>query len=298
MKIYFLSFLLFLLLSISGHSQYIDQSYFKVVERGWQTEGNINLTLSQVYLSNWVGGGQSSLSLGSMFNYTANYRRGPITWRNNIEANYGLMRQGEQVGLRKTDDYLILRSQFGRRVSENMKITTIMDFRTQFTKGWNYEETGRTDFISDFMAPGFLQFSLGFTYSRQEFYTVTLSPIAGKFTFVLNDSLAAIGAFGVNPGQKLRAEGGPSFRGTIQKDIIENVRLRSNLLLFSNYARIQNVDVNWEAFLIFRINKYITSNISAQLIYDDDIRIVQEDGTETADVQFKNVFNIGFAFEF
>ncbi|CAN5262563.1 DUF3078 domain-containing protein [soil metagenome] len=288
----------FILLTLSGFSQYIDQSYFQVVERGWQTEGNINLTLSQVYLSNWVGGGQASISVGSMFNYTANYRRGPITWRNNIEATYGLMRQGEQQMFRKTDDYLILRSQYGRRINDNLKITTIMDFRTQFTKGWNYNETGRTNLISDLMAPGFLQFSLGLTYSKQEFYTVTFSPIAGKFTFVLNDSLSAIGAFGVNEGQRLRAEGGTSFRGTFQKDIFENVRLRSNLLLFSNYSRIQNVDVNWEAFLIMRINKYITSNISAQLIYDDDIRIMHEDGTETAEVQFKNVINIGFAFEF
>jgi hypothetical protein len=104
--------------------------------------------------------------------------------------------------------------------------------------------------------------------------------------------------YGVDPGQKVRVEGGPSVRATIQKDLYENIRLRSNLNLFSNYAKVQNIDVNWEIFLILRVNKYITANISTHIIYDDDIRIPQEDGGEIPEIQFKNAINIGFAFEF
>lgn len=281
-----------------GHTQYIDPEYFKTPDKIWETEGTINLNLSQVQLNNWVGGGQNSISVGSLFSYTANYKKGVNTWRNSIEAAYGLIRQAEEINFRKTDDYMTLRSQYGRRVSDNFKLTSIYEFRTQFTKGYSHSDVGRRELISDFMSPGFMQLSLGMSYSRQEFYAITLSPFTGKFTFVLNDSLAATGAYGVDPGQNIRVEGGSSVRGSIQKDLFENIRLRSNLNLFSNYAKVQNIDVNWEIFLIMRVNKYITSNISTHIIYDDDMRIPQEDGRETPEVQFKNVINIGFAYEF
>jgi hypothetical protein len=289
---------IFLLFTNPCFSQYIDDSFFKAPEGVWNTEGTINLTVSQVSLNNWVGGGQNSISLGSMFAYNANYIKGINRWRNSIEAAYGLIRQGEEISFRKTDDYMTLRSQYGRRISNNFKITSIYEFRTQFTKGFNHSELGRGDLISDFMSPGFMQLSLGMSYSKQEFYTLTLSPFTGKFTFVLNDSLSNMGVYGVDPGQKVRVEGGPSVRATIQKDLYENIRLRSNLNLFSNYAKVQNIDVNWEIFLILRVNKYITANISTHIIYDDDIRIPQEDGGEIPEIQFKNAINIGFAFEF
>lgn len=280
-----------------GFSQYIDPQYFKTAEKIWVTEGTINLNVSQVMLNNWVGGGQNSISLGSLFSYTANYKKGINSWKNSIEAAYGLMRQGEEITFRKTDDYMTLRSQYGRRLSNSFKLTSIYEFRTQFTKGYSYTELGREDLISDFMAPGFMQLSLGLSYSKQDFYSITVSPFTGKFTFVLNDSLAATGAYGVRPGQKIRLEGGPSIRGTIQKDVFENIKLRSNINLFSNYTKVQNIDLNWEIFLIMRVNKYITSNISTHMIYDDDIRIPQEDGKEVPKIQIKNVINVGFAYE-
>ncbi|MDQ3394261.1 MAG: DUF3078 domain-containing protein [Bacteroidota bacterium] len=294
----YLTVICFFLFAPSSLSQYIDPLYFKSPEKVWVTEGNLNFNISQVRLNNWVGGGQNSISLGSLFSYNANYKKGVNSWRNSIEAAYGLIRQGDAVIFRKTDDYMTLRSTFGRKVSDNFRVTSIYEFRTQFTKGYNHTELGREDLISDFMAPGFMQISLGMSYSKKDFYEVILSPFTGKFTFVLNDSLSSVGAFGVVPGEKVRLEGGPSIRGTIQKDIFENIRLRSNLNLFSNYKKVQNIDVNWELFLIMKVNKYITSNISTHIIYDDDIRIPQEDGRELPEVQFKNVINIGFAFQF
>ncbi|MDA0950848.1 MAG: hypothetical protein O2869_04400 [Bacteroidetes bacterium] len=46
-----------------------------------------------------------------------------------------------------------------------------------------------------------------------------------------------------------------------------------------------------------KINKRLNSSLGAQLIYDKDILIVQEDGSVDSAVQFKHVLNFGLNFE-
>nr|MBA3899313.1 DUF3078 domain-containing protein [Bacteroidota bacterium] len=78
-----------------------------------------------------------------------------------------------------------------------------------------------------------------------------------------------------------------------------------NVDLFSNYLENpENIDINLETLIIFKINKYLASNISTHLIYDDDIRIgVDTTGDGEVDTfgprtQFKEVLSIGLTFKF
>jgi len=53
-----------------------------------------------------------------------------------------------------------------------------------------------------------------------------------------------------------------------------------------------------------KVNKFITANISTQLIYDHDIKFPEKDdngaviGPGGARTQFKEVLGIGFSFQF
>ena len=53
------------------------------------------------------------------------------------------------------------------------------------------------------MAPGYLVTSIGWEYNKGKNFYVHLSPLAGKATFVLNDSLSKVGSYGVDPGEKV-----------------------------------------------------------------------------------------------
>ena len=74
--------------------------------------------------------------------------------------------------------------------------------------------------------------------------------------------------------------------------------------MFSNYLNNpQNIDVNWETLIQFKVNKYISATLSTHLIYDDDIDIAVFDdaGEQTGKgprLQFKEVLGIGFAYKF
>ena len=259
----------------------------------WETGGSLALNFSQVKLSNWAGGGQSSVSINSLVNLSAQYSKGRSIWENKLDVAYGLMRQGddENANFRKTDDLLNFLSKYNYQIKDGFFATALTDFRTQMDVGYEYStENGenRRIKISEFMAPGFLVSSLGVTYKEGETFSLTLSPFTSKFTFVLDDSLSQAGAFGVDPGSLVRSELGAALRSSYEKEVYTNINFRTNLSLFANYQTFSRVDVNWEGILVMKVNNYITSTVSAQLIYDHDI--IQK-------TQWRNSINVGFLYE-
>jgi hypothetical protein len=282
-------------ISFSQNTQAVSQDSIDHQEiQYWKKGGSINMNFNQVGLSNWVGGGQSSISTGLILDLFAKYENENMTWDNKFRGAYGLMRVGDRnFATRKTDDVLDLQSRYSRKINNNFSVSGLIHLWSQFDRGYRFERVPQTDqeariFISEIFAPGFLQALIGYTYQRSAF-SLTLSPLTGKTTFVLNDSLSNLGAFGVQPGEKVRFEGGASFIGQLRKQITENISIQSNLNLFANYGFKDPIDVNWETLIRMKVHKYINTTISTHLIFDKDIN---------PEVQFKHVLNVGFEYKF
>ena len=159
--------------------------------------------------------------------------------------------------------------------------------------------------ISNIMAPGYLSFSLGMDYKPSEVFSLFLSPLSTKFTFVLDDDLSAAGSFGLDPGQKTRAELGAYIKMTFIKEILKNVTLETKIDFFSNYLdNPKYIDVNWDLLLTFKVNKFLSASLLTQMIYDYDIKFGEDttgDGvydTFSAKVQFKELFGLGLSYTF
>lgn len=292
-----LPFIVVSLFSFSSHSLLAQQNASDTVvtvTRYWDTSGSIALNFSQVNLSNWAGGGESSISLNSIVNLNATYSKERSIWENRLNVAYGVIRQGEmeQSKFRKTDDLLNVLSKYNYLIKKNFYITALADYRTQMDEGYEFKRNEDGDVIrrriSSFMAPGFLVASLGATFKKPDYYSVTVSPFTGKFTFVLDDSLSNSGAFGVDPGQRIRSEAGAAINSTFQRTLYTNVDFQTSLNLFAAYDSFSHVDVNWEGVLFLKVNRYIKSSVSAQLIYDHDI--IQK-------TQWRNIINVGFQLE-
>lgn len=270
----------------------------------WTRKARGSFTFTQVNLSNWAGGGSNSVALNSNLGFFANYAKGRTTWQNGLEMAYGLVDQ-ENSGLIKSDDKISFTTKVGHRLSkDNGKLywTSLLDFRTQFANGYaSAEDSVR---ISTFMAPGYLVLSSGFEFVPSEKLSVTYGPLTGKFTFVLDDSLSAVGSYGVEAGKKRRAELGSFMRIAYKNEIVQNVTYESKLELFTNYVtQFGNIDVNWENQFIMQVNKWLAVNFIAHMIYDDDINIelVDEDGLPTGKtgprLQFKQLFGVGVTYK-
>lgn len=265
----------------------------------WKSGATFNINVQQVGLTNWAAGGESSIAIGTRIEGFANYEKDQVVWENRAKIGYGIIRNGDASNrFEKTDDVVILSSKYSQKFSEKVLMTSAVNFQTQMDEGFRVEGDQSRTLISNFMSPGYLQASLGLTYREGEVFSSTLSPFTGRFTFVLSDSLSNAGAFGVDPGENIRSEAGISLTGGIKKDLMENVKLQTNFNLFSNYEKFPNTVVNIEAGLNLKVNDYIQSNISSQLIYDDDVIVTRSDGSRGRDVQLKNVINVGFTLGF
>jgi len=167
------------------------------------------------------------------------------------------------------------------------------------TEGYNYPND--KNYISKFMAPGYMNYALGFDYKPNDNFSLMLSPVSTKFTFVLDDSLSTAGSFGVDPGKKFRAEFGAYLKFTyIKKSLIKNVDFQTRLDLFSNYLKNpQNIDINWDLKLDMKINEYLSAVFGTTLKYDDDIKYIDENGNKQgARTQLKQLLGVGLTYKF
>jgi hypothetical protein len=279
----------------------------------WRTGGIFNATFNQVSLTNWAAGGQNAISLNSLTNWFANYKKGKVAWDNNLDMGYGIVKQGDEQ-VRKNDDRLELNSKLGIDAHKaKLFYTLLFNFRSQFAPGYNYPRTDSSNYISKFAAPAFSLLALGMDYKPTDYFSVFLSPATARIIIVNDDSLSDAGAYGVDPGEKIRFEAGAYLNTRFQKDIITNVNFMTKLDLFSNYMETpQNIDVNWEVLLTLKVNKFITASLGTQLIYDDNTEIAlftEKDGVKIPKLkgdgtprtgprtQFRQIFGIGFAYK-
>lgn len=266
-------------------------------DTAWTEEGVIGLKMTQVSLTNWSAGGVSSLAFDALLNYSADFKRDRHLWQNRLELAYGISSsKGERV--RKTNDKIYLASTYGYKIAKSLYWSLLFKFQTQFYNGYNYDKP-ELDYISKFMAPAYITVGTGLTWTPRSYLTVTLAPASWRGTLVLDDRLSDEGAFGVDPGDKILHEFGANLKAEITYPIWENVKIYSRLELYSNYLeKPQNVDVHWDVQLNMSVNKWLSTTLTTNLVYDDNVKIVQKDGTAGSRVQFKEVLGVGLQFQF
>ena len=264
----------------------------------WKVSGKSSLNFSQVALSNWSEGGDGSVAGAFLFGITANRLKGPHSWDNSFAFEYGMTKNSGE-SLRKSVDQIYLSSKYGYEIGKPWYLSTLFDFKTQSAKGYNYPNS--FNYISRFFAPAYMNLALGFDLKPNADFSLMLSPVSTKFTFVLDDSLASTGSFGVDPGNRFRAEFGAYLKMTyVKKALVKNVDFQTRLDLFSNYLKNpQNIDVNWDVKFDMKINEWLAANLGTTLKYDDDIKYKDSSGlTHGARLQLKQFLGVGLSVKF
>jgi len=268
----------------------------------WDTSGKAGLLFNQVSLTNWSAGGNNSLALGATLDLSANYKKDKLAWANSMTLGYGISKQGDDP-LNKTDDRIIYNTNLSYDLSGPWSVAVNINFRTQFANGFNQPNDSVR--ISAFMSPGYLVAGLGIKYEPNKSFFVEIDPVTNKTLFVLDNALAAQGAFGVDSTKNIRAEFGGFFIAKFSKEIMKNITLNTNLTLFSNYKdNPQNIDVNWDLTFDFKINEVFSAQFVTQMIYDDDVRFPVDtngDGINDSDearLQFRQALGLGLVAKF
>lgn len=283
-------------------------------DTSWKFGGIIGANFNQAAFINWAAGGENSIAYNVLGSAFARYEKGKTLWVSSLDLAYGQTKLGDGP-LRKTDDRIELNSKYGHKINEKVFWSALMNFRTQFDRGFNLPNDSIS--ISEFMAPGYLSFALGIDYVPHESFSVMVSPLASKMTFVMNQRLADAGAFGVEAaefdelgnktadGANFRYELGASLTAAYNTKFGDDrFAFSTRLQLFTNYLdRPENIDVNWETLFTIKINKFLNVNLATLLIYDHDITIreVVDENDPTQDkfgprTQFREVLSVGLSY--
>jgi len=242
----------------------------------WTKKGNASLLFNQSTFENWVAGGENNISGNLGFNYDFNYKKGLWAWDNKIIASYGIVKTRNSAFAKKTDDRFEINSLVGKQITDRWYYSGFVNFKTQFTKGYVYskDENGTEirDEYTNFLSPAYLLAGVGMLYKRDDNFKINLSPVTSKFTFVDKSfTLPDEAYFGVKEGESIRYELGFNASMYYKLDVIANVTFENILNLYSNYLEDpQNVDIDYQLNIVMKINRYLTTNLMFQTIYDDN----------------------------
>ena len=256
--------------------------------KNWSIEGQNTLMLNQAAFSNWVGGGANNLGWLVRVNYNFTYQKDKDLWENNIILGYG-RNNTQGLGNRKTQDNINISTNYGRAISKNWYVSAGASFISQFDNGYADGNNPSATKISSFMAPGYLNVGAGFTYKPNEDFTLTLRPANARMTFVLDKDLQHKGNYGLkNDGDSMLFQFGFYADAFYKVKLMENIHLTNKAWLFSNYLdHPERIAMGYSGILNLKINKYISSNITLDLVYDHN---------QIRKVQLKQTLGLGLAY--
>lgn len=283
---------------------------------GWKSKGLMELLFSQsAFNKDWQGGGTSNVAGNFNVNWDLNYKRNKLTWDTKLTAILGLAATKDQVFVRKTTDRLELNSLVGSRI-ENSKwyYSGLFNFRTQMAPGYEFfdrqvlndagevtETVQDRKLITTTFSPAYLQLGPGFLWKKSNDFKVNLAPATARFIFVnsrfttVNENdPAAIEAyepfFGVEANENVRFELGASVSAYHKEEFFENIVFENTLNLYADYLEnTKNVDIDYTLNVAMQVNKYITTNLAVQLIYDENA---------ISGLQVREVLGVGLKYAF
>jgi hypothetical protein len=293
--------------------QEINKIYVK--PRYWKLRAEANFVLNQALLSNWVKGGESSVSTTMDITGYANYNNKSLLLSSNNFARlkYGLVATSGD-GVRKNLDLIETNSKLNHKAFGKVDFSATVLFKTQLSVGRTYfkvEDRDTSIVASKFMNPATLTIGLGLDYKPNKNTSINFAPFSYKGTFVSDPESIDETKYGVAAGKKALNEPGASLQVTNEFRPVKTVVITNRLQLFTNYIhKPQNIDIDWEMIAAINLNWFTDVRLNTHLIYDDDTKtakldendnpVLGEDGkpVKSARPQFKELLGLSFVFRF
>lgn len=265
------------------------------VPSNWSKGSLLQLGFSQMSLSNWAAGGYSSVALNAYVNMFKTYEVKDMFWENRLQLAWGFINSfGDKF--KKSDDKIIFDSKYGYRAWNKVFASAAFNFRSQFSNSFNYPSSGKV-LVSGPFSPAYFSFGIGLDYKPAKVLSINFSPLTSNLVIVTKEELRV--KYGNRVDQPAKLELGAQLKIDYKQQLSKNLAVASNLILFSDFLKNpQNIKVNWDLFIDAKINKYFSTNIRTNLIYDDNILIPDKDGVLDKRVQFKEILSVGFSYTF
>ena len=260
------------------------------------------------FSKSWQAAGDNTVTILASLNFLHTYKKDRFTLSNAASAKFGYNNMkmdlnGKQKGVWfKNVDEIALSTSPQWALVKNWSYGANVKFRTQFAPG--YEARGDKQLgnqrVSNFMTPGYLDASLGFTYilpSEKFPLKVNLAPIAMSATYRIDQGTSK--DYGVAAPLRQKYEGGLSVQLDFDKTWGKNGWLRYRTTAYSFYGWITGLSsktisdiaptLRWENTFDIKATKYISTQIYVQLYYNK---------AEYQKLQLQSMLSVGLTYTF
>ena len=289
----------------------------------WTNSVLNQINFGQTSLWNWAAGGYNNYTLAAAIDANANYKKDKMIWNNRLQLDYGFLYSADKPILQKTKDRIYFESKWGYETPvRHLSYSAFFDFRTQFDDNFKYgtpkNEEGHEPDIKDWLdarelmsgllSPAYINFGLGVLWTPKPWFSLNFSPLAADIVIVQNPGLRD------KYGMPLRQEGldkadgnnfkpyrfglGAQLKADAKWIINDDFSYTTQLVLFSDYLhKPQNLRVNWDNKVFWKLAKYFALTLSTNLIYDENVKVKQiNDELKVPAVQFKEFLEFGFTY--
>ena len=280
----------------------------------WTRSLMTNLNFAQTLLRDWAAGGSNNYTMTGYVDANANYAKDKMIWNNRLQVDYGFLYSADKPILQKVKDRIYLESKWGYETPiRHLSYSAGFDFKTQIDNNYTYgTPTGADPTVADWKAartlksglfsPAYASLGIGLLWTPKPWFSLNVAPLTGGFVIVDNPELRKAYGMeleddGVNY-KGSRFELGAQVKADANFTINDNLKYTTQLVLFSNYLKNpQNIRVNWDNKVFWKMAKFFTLTFSTNMIYDDTVLITNDDhpnGFRTW--QLKEFFEIGFSY--
>ena len=267
------------------------------------------------FSESWQAAGDNTITILANLNFLHTYKKGRFSLTNTASAkfvynNMKMELEGKQQGVwfKNVDEVAISTSPQWALVKD-WSYGANVKFRTQLAPGYGArgdKQIGNPR-ASNFMTPGYLDASLGFTYilpSEKFPLKVNLAPIAMSATY--RDDIRTSNNYGVDEPNRSKYEGGLSVQLDFDKTWGKNGWLRYRTTAYSFYGWITDLSkwskaedraayehvvptLRWENTIDIKATKYISTQIYVQLYYNK---------AEINKLQVQSMLSVGLTYTF
>lgn len=269
----------------------------------WTFGGNGTFGLTQTYLNNWKGGGQSAFSLLMVLKGYANYSYKKFIWENSGELRNGWIRQGGDIDqTQKNDDKLELISRLGVKAFDHWFYSAEVDFQTQFFNGYNYPNTDKL--ISTYLSPAKTLIKVGLDYKPHKNFSLFLSPFTSKTVYVRDTARIDQTKYGISETSQILWEPGLNADIRYKIDFSPQISFETKYKMFINFQKpFEKFDISWENLVVAQLSDRISMNFMIYWLYDDNVTfptgMMDLEGKEIykPKLQTKQLMTIGFSYK-
>lgn len=260
----------------------------KEAESPWKMSGEENMQFSQLYVNNWIKGGENSASLIHDFRWKAIYSQGRSQWETSFTSKLGLTYTSTLKG-RVSDDLFDFSSKYGFNAINKWYYSFLTTFKTQLFRNYKSSDINKENPKSKLLSPAYIQLIFGMDYKREDL-SILLSPYTGIITLVADTSMIDQTAYGISDGHKANFVNGFSITSSWKKRIVYGVYYTSKLELFYEYFRKDgDKRFDWENIVDVQINRFLSTRFLLELRYFDN---------ESERFQIKENYSISFKYSF